>query len=128
MKDAPENELLSAYLDGELTAAEQAEVERLLATSPVARQLLEELRTLSSTLQAMPQYKLGEDLSQQVLRIAERQILTEPDQFPSPAPAPDAVRRRSIFRRLLNPRAVAWSALAGPSGIIRSTMGRSETG
>ena len=44
MNDLPQNELLSAYLDGELTAAEQAEVERLLATDPAARQLLDELR------------------------------------------------------------------------------------
>ena len=31
MKNVLENELLGAYLDGELTAEEQAEVERLLA-------------------------------------------------------------------------------------------------
>jgi anti-sigma factor RsiW len=41
MKDVPENELFSAYLDGELTADEQAEMEQLLATSPAARQLIE---------------------------------------------------------------------------------------
>ncbi len=44
MNDLPQNELLSAYLDGELTAAEQAEIEQLLADSPAARQLVEELR------------------------------------------------------------------------------------
>ena len=55
MNDLPQNELFSAYLDGELTAAEQAEVERVLAASPDARQLLEELRALSATLQALPQ-------------------------------------------------------------------------
>ena len=43
MNDLPQNELLSAYLDGELTAAEQADVERLLAANPAARQLLDEL-------------------------------------------------------------------------------------
>ena len=48
MNDLPENELLSAYLDGELSAAEQAEVERLLATNPAARQLLDELRVALS--------------------------------------------------------------------------------
>ena len=108
MNDVPENELFSAYLDGELTAAEQADVERLLARSPAARQLLEELRALSSTLQAMPQYKLGEDITQRVLRMAERQILTGEDQFPKPAAAP----WQSLRRRLLNPRALVWSAAA----------------
>ncbi len=33
----PHDELLSAYLDGELSPAEQAEVERLLASDPAAR-------------------------------------------------------------------------------------------
>ena len=43
MNHLPQDELLSAYLDGELTAEEQAEAERLLAASPAARQLLDEL-------------------------------------------------------------------------------------
>ncbi len=44
MNEVPETELFSAYVDGELTADEQARVEQLLAASPEARQLLEELR------------------------------------------------------------------------------------
>lgn len=108
MKDVPENELFSAYLDGELTAAEQAEVEQLLAASPAARQLLDELRALSSTLQTMPQYKLGEDISERVLRIAQRRILTEAEQLNKPAKVPQP----RVFRRLLNSRALIWSGLA----------------
>ena len=77
MNHLPQNELLSAYLDGELTAAEQAETERLLAASPAVRQLLDDLRALSAALQSLPQQKLGEDLSAQVLRAAERRMLTE---------------------------------------------------
>ena len=50
MNNVPDNELLSAYLDGEVTAEQQADVERLLAANPAARQLLDELRALSSTL------------------------------------------------------------------------------
>ena len=111
MKDLPENELLSAYLDGELTAEEQAEVERLLARSPAARQLLDELRALSSTLQNLPQYKLAEDLSERVLRTAERRMLTqsaapgEAAVLPKPAPSTG----RTILRRVLNTRALVWS-------------------
>ncbi len=44
MKDELQNELLSAYLDGELSPAERAEVEQFLAANPAARKLLEELR------------------------------------------------------------------------------------
>ena len=107
MNDLPQNELLSAYLDGELSAAEQAEMERLLAASPDARQLLEELRALSTTLQSLPQEKLDEDLGPRVLRVAERRMLTgeEPDAAPTPLV-------RSAFRRLLNPRGLVWAGLA----------------
>jgi len=112
MNTLPENELFSAYLDGELTAAEQAQMDRLLAANPAARQLLDELRTLSTTLQSLPQQKLGEDLGPRVLRIAERRMLTEEP--------PDDVKRvpfaavplaRSIFRRVLQPRAVVWLSI-----------------
>ena len=108
MKDVPENELFSAYLDGELTAEEQAQMERLLATSPAARQLMEELRALSATLQTMPQYKLGEDLSERVLRAAERRILTEPRQPTPPTPT----RGKAILRRVLNRRVLFWPGVA----------------
>jgi hypothetical protein len=108
MNDLPQNELLSAYLDGELTAAEQAEVERLLASSPAARQLLDELRTLSATLQSLPQQKLGEDLSQQVLRVAERRMLTEGEPNDA-APVPAS---RTLLRRFVTRRSVIWTGLA----------------
>ena len=109
MHDLRQNELLSAYLDGELTAAEQAEMEQLLATSPAARQLLDELRALSVTLQALPQEKLGEDLSRQVLRVAERRMLTEGEPAEMErAPVPLA---RSVFRRFFNRRAMVWLSL-----------------
>jgi anti-sigma factor RsiW len=112
MNDLPQNELLSAYLDGELTTAEQAEMERLLAQSPAARQLLEELRSMRSMLQALPQEKLTEDLSRQVLRVAERRMLTEEE----PGAAEDgpmalAPLGRSLFKRFLSRRTMAWLAV-----------------
>ena len=48
------DELLSAYLDGELPAVERAAVEAHLATSAEDRELLEELRDLRGELQALP--------------------------------------------------------------------------
>jgi len=123
MKDVLENELFSAYLDGELTAAEQADVGQLLAHSPAARQLLEELRALSSKLQALPQQKLGEDLSRQVLGVAQRRMLATsaaPGELPQPAPS----TRRAILRRLVGSRAVVWSALAVAVAVILTVMDR----
>ena len=110
MKDLPENELFSAYLDGELTATEQAEVEQLLAESPAARQLLDEFRALSSTLQSMPQYALDEDLSDRVLRTAERRMLTDSERLSRPGG--NGKMWPSHLGRLLNARALVWSGLA----------------
>lgn len=116
MNDLPQNELFSAYLDGELSAAEQAEMERLLATSPAARQLIEELRALSTTLQALPQEKLGEDLSRQVLRVAERRMLTGAE--PGPTEASPTPLGRSIFRQFFNRRAVVWLSLTAAIALV----------
>ncbi|GAG11506.1 unnamed protein product, partial [marine sediment metagenome] len=124
MKNVPENELFSAYLDGELTADEQAQVERLLAASPAARQLMDELRALSSTLQAMPQHRLGEDLSERVLRLAEWRLLAEPAPAasrPETAPSETALPEttpteridwRPILRRAFRPRNLFWPGVA----------------
>jgi len=119
MNDLSQNELLSAYLDGELTAAEQAEMERLLAQNAVARQLLDELRALRNTLQALPQEQLAEDLSRQVLRVAERRMLTEEE----PGVAEDGSMAsmplgRSLFRRFLNRRTMTWLALMATVAIM----------
>jgi len=120
MKNVPENELFSAYLDGELTAGEQAQVERLLATSPAARQLMEELRALSSTLQTLPQYKLEEDLSERVLRLAERRMLAEPAASESrlDLPSPRRISWGPILRRVFRPRNLLWPAVAAAVAIF----------
>lgn len=113
MNDVPDNELLSAYLDGEVTAEQQAEVERLLAENPASQQLLDDLRALSSTLQEMPRYAAPDDLSQQVLKRAERKILTE-----APPPAAAIEPARPILRRLMNPRVWSYPALVVAVALI----------
>jgi hypothetical protein len=128
MNHLPQYELLSAYLDGELTAAEQAEVERLLATNPAARRLFDELHALSATLQALPQQKLGEDLSQKVLRIAERRMLTEGEpgeELSSDAPVP---LKRSIAQRFFNRRAVFWLGLTAAIAVMITIHDRQQQG
>ncbi len=130
MKNVPENELFSAYLDGELTAAEEVEVERLLRESPAARQLLDELRALSNSLQALPSRKLDEDLGPHVLRQAERRILsgpadqTDPANLPSPAsrdassPIGGPLEPWWSWRRRLSPRNLSWSIMAVVTAIL----------
>lgn len=64
------DERISAYLDGELTAAERAEVDALLASNPELRQLVDELRALRSSLQNLPRATLGGGFSDRVMQRA----------------------------------------------------------
>ena len=103
MNHLPENERLGAYLDGELTAAERAEVERLLAADPSARQLVEELRTLRTTLQELPPLSIGRSIRNEVLGRVEQPkatlaprppTATRPRLAPLGAPWPGGCSRR----------------------------------
>ena len=69
------SELLSAYLDGEVTAEERVLVEQRLAESAEFRQLHDELKALRTKLEAAFRYKLNEDLAPIVLRRAEKSML-----------------------------------------------------
>ncbi len=108
MRDVWDNELLSAYVDGELTPQQQAQVERLLADDFAARQLVDELRAISGAVQSLPRYQLGEDLRDWVLREAQRRS-------PPRAVAGRSGLRRlgeAVVRTLVRPRNLAWAALA----------------
>ena len=76
MNDSYREELLSAYLDNEVTDAERAQVEQWLAESVEFRQLHEELRAMRQELRSLPTHKLDRDLSADVLRRAEREVLS----------------------------------------------------
>lgn len=107
MKYQPDNELLSAYLDDELTAAERVQVEKMLAENPAARQLVDELRALRASLQSLPPRKLPGDLSETVLQTATaRQTASSPRQK---TPASQAAFLRRLADRFKdNPRMVVW--------------------
>jgi hypothetical protein len=75
-RDPLSEELLSAYLDGECSAAEQAQLEERIAGSPEFRQFVDELRSVRSSLELLPQYRLRPDFAEHVLRRAEREVLT----------------------------------------------------
>lgn len=118
------DELLSAYLDGEVTAEEQAQIEELLAAQPQVRQLLDELRALSGALQSLPPARLEADLSERVIRAAQRQILTG-DKAATGSTSPAG----SLWTRLrtrLTGRAVFWPAVAAALAlwIVLTDLGR----
>ncbi len=81
--------LISAYHDGELTAAERGEVEQLLATSPEARAELESYRKVSSLFREAGRPALESDLTPVVMQMIEQRML-----LPTTAPQPASETRQ----------------------------------
>jgi anti-sigma factor RsiW len=81
-------ELLTAYVDGELSARQRRTLQKLLRRSPEARQLLKEMQRDSDEIRALSPARLKQDLSDSVLTlIAQRQIpLPRPSAPPPPPP------------------------------------------
>lgn len=70
-----ELEQLTAYLDGELTDAERAKVERLIADDPEAARLLIELRQTSNLLRSLPRATASAGLAAHIADRLEREAL-----------------------------------------------------
>jgi hypothetical protein len=75
MKQPFSEEILSAYIDDELSAPERAAVERWLDESPEAREKLEDFRNLSGLFAGLPQTEAPPEFSTNVLQLAERRML-----------------------------------------------------
>jgi hypothetical protein len=102
------DELISAYLDDELTDDERVQVEDVLAQSAVHRQMFDELRALRESMRTLPRYQLGSAFQQRVLRQLPSAPAREErgdDQEIMRAPSPTPPQRG--FRRGL-----VWSAAA----------------
>lgn len=84
MKPVPPHQLLSAYLDGELSAREREEVERLLEQSPEARQELLELEQVGMLLRQLPREALPKSFAPKVLEAC----LSDTAIFESATPPP----------------------------------------
>lgn len=65
-------ELLSAYLDGEVTAAERRQVERWLATDSQAQRLYSRLQSLRQGLQTLPLAQPTQSVDQLVAQVTAR--------------------------------------------------------
>lgn len=72
-------ERLSAYIDGELSDEECRQVEATLARDETARQVLSELRALSSAVGALPFEPGPAEIKERVLRTMERRELLGAD-------------------------------------------------
>jgi anti-sigma factor RsiW len=70
-------ELLSAYLDGELSPAEQQRVEQALSDSAELRVTLGEFREIGAALRTMPRHSLPADFTSGVMQGIERRMLLD---------------------------------------------------
>lgn len=75
MSESFDHELISAYYDGQLSAADRVRVEQLLQENPACQAYLDDLHLLRADLRALPQRTMRGDLLEQVLRRAERALL-----------------------------------------------------
>lgn len=69
------DELIGAYLDGELKPDEQVRVERLLDESAEHRRMLSELRTLRDLIRSVSRQAVGKGFSESVVRQVEQRRL-----------------------------------------------------
>jgi anti-sigma factor RsiW len=74
------DELLSAFLDDEVSPTERSQVEQHLAGSEADRQLLAELKSLRSDVASLPQVPVSADFADRVVRAA----LTEAERQAAP--------------------------------------------
>lgn len=96
-------ELVSAYLDGEVTPLQRREVEELLATDPVARHLYHRLLQLRSEFKRMPIPPTVEPVELTVDRVFEK------------------INRRSKRTVVLAGSAIAAICVAVISGIVSAS-------
>jgi hypothetical protein len=97
-----DRQLLTAYVDGELTGRQQRHVARLLRRSPEARALLEQMQTDSRVLRGLPRPPLPRDFAEPVVRtIVERRL--------------GPVRRRSAPVPRVIP---TWAGLAAAAAVL----------
>jgi anti-sigma factor RsiW len=124
MNEHPLDDLISAYVDGELSPAETAEVEKLLADSAEARQLLEEFRALGASLRALPKLQLGPDFQERVLRQAERAALAGDALSPPAADLPTVAASETISRFPRSWQSWKWASLATAAALMIWVVGR----
>jgi len=84
MKEPFSEEILSAYLDGELSPDERARVERRLERDSRAREQVEDFRRLSQLFAGLSRTELPPSFAGEVLQLAERRMLI-PDGAGRPA-------------------------------------------
>jgi anti-sigma factor RsiW len=119
-----DDELLSAYLDNELTVEERAAVEARLANDPDAQHLLHQLRSVSQSVQMLPLEGVGRDLSGEILRRVEAKKLDRGGTAGGGSSTIGEVTRRlPIFG---SRRSWIWATLAVAAGLMIMVLERGD--
>ena len=88
MSDASQHEqLLSAYLDGQLNAEDQQRAEQLLADHPEYVEMVDQWREQRTRLRQFPKYQLDANFSDRVLKLVDASSTTWPTAENSTTPA-----------------------------------------
>jgi anti-sigma factor RsiW len=111
-------EMISAYLDGELSVDERAQVETWLAESPELRQLHDELKAIGASIQALPRHQLTQDLQGAVLRRAEQSVLAGGAERGLNARDVRPASKTPLWLRGAGWRRLAWPAVAVAAALV----------
>lgn len=118
MNSERSEEMISAYLDGELSVDERAQVEKWLAESPELRQLRDELNALGASIQALPRHQLTQDLQGAVLRRAEQTVLAGGATRGPNANDVHPASKIPLWLRGAGWRRLAWPAVAVAAALV----------
>jgi hypothetical protein len=118
------DELLSAFLDGELSPDERAQVEKHLANSEADRLLLAELQSLRTEMAALPPAAISPDFADRVVRAAVAEA-DKHDPAAAAASLPPPAARRSSRRWLVRAAVASAAAMAASILLVLSSWRRS---
>jgi|GEM_PF-4632189 len=104
-------EMLSAYLDGELAPKERREVEVALESDSHLRSLLADLKQLRNEIQNLPRFLLSDDFAKRVASTAESQAGSQKEPL-RPANKPTISRPQTYQSRLRMVGGMAAAAAA----------------
>jgi hypothetical protein len=117
-----QRELLSAYLDGELSAEERLRAEQLLENSVGARREIDEFAELSELVRSLPAVSAPPELLPAILRRAERETLLPPAQEQPAAAANAPAVAVDVATKRRRARLAAAATLAATAAAIVVTI------
>jgi|GEM_PF-4433301 anti-sigma factor RsiW len=83
MNEEFNEELISAYLDGELSAEEAARVEEAINNDLELQKFVEQSRTLGDDLRGLPRFEMSGSVADRAIRGAERSMLNDAPVLPA---------------------------------------------